>query len=109
MNPILAWDSHDLVTYRQSQELPQCEGAALIHKSGECLCGAMAKADELPEIEFWFPETGKYIRDLEREAEKASKPYCRWGCGHDKRAGVPAPGPMCQGCHLFREDLTTVG
>jgi 3'-phosphoadenosine 5'-phosphosulfate sulfotransferase (PAPS reductase)/FAD synthetase len=100
-NPIVAWDSRDMISYREHYGIDTNPVAALIHKSGECLCGAFAQKGELEEVGFWFPETGKYIRDLEREAEKAGKPYCRWGWGHDKRAGVPAPGPMCQGCQLF--------
>lgn len=84
---------------RQENDLPQCQGSALVHMSGECLCGAMAKADELPEIEYWFPETGKYIRSLEVEAKRMGKPYCKWG--HGARDGTAKPvGPLCQGCEI---------
>lgn len=37
-------------------------------RSGECNCGAFAGSGgdgELDEIAFWFPEMGKYLRDLE--------------------------------------------
>ena len=49
----------------------------LIHKSGECLCGAFAKPNELREIEYWYPEVGKRIRDLEAKVRAAGFP---WGC-----------------------------
>lgn len=39
----------------------------LIHKSGECLCGAFAEPGELTEVKMWFPEVAKRIEDLERE------------------------------------------
>ncbi len=38
----------------------------LIHKSGECLCGAYADRGELSELQMWFPEVAKRITDLER-------------------------------------------
>lgn len=41
----------------------------LIHKSGECLCGAYADQGELEELKTWFPEVAKRITDLEREVE----------------------------------------
>ncbi len=39
----------------------------LIHKSGECLCGAFASPGELAELKVWFPEVVKRITDLEQE------------------------------------------
>jgi 3'-phosphoadenosine 5'-phosphosulfate sulfotransferase (PAPS reductase)/FAD synthetase len=99
-NPLINCDSRDMCLLREELSVPQCEAAALIHKSGECLCGAFAKPGELEEIEFWFPEVGKQIRDLEKEAERAGKPYCKWG--HGKIEGEVQPvGPLCQGCQLF--------
>ena len=43
--------------------------------SGECLCGAYARPNELKEIELWFPETGKWLRDLERRVRAAGFPW----------------------------------
>ncbi len=105
VNPMLRFGRENIQAVRQYAELPQSEGAALIHKSGECLCGSMAKAEELPEIEYWFPETGKYIRDLEREAAAAGKPYCKWGHGGGQGPAKPV-GPLCQGCELFPTEAT---
>jgi 3'-phosphoadenosine 5'-phosphosulfate sulfotransferase (PAPS reductase)/FAD synthetase len=99
-NPLVKFTSEDLANIRMELEVPQCMAAALIHRSGECLCGAHAKHGTLEEIEYWFPEAGAYIRELEREAEKAGKPYCKWG--HGKVQGEAKPvGPLCQGCELF--------
>lgn len=41
----------------------------LIHKSGECLCGAFAQPGELAEIKLWFPDVARRIEELEREVE----------------------------------------
>jgi hypothetical protein len=102
-NPLVNCDGRDMLSLREHFEIPQAEATALIHKSGECLCGAFARPGELEELEFWFPEVGSYIRGLEREAEKAGKPYCKWG--HGKIQGESKPvGPLCQGCSLFPDD-----
>jgi 3'-phosphoadenosine 5'-phosphosulfate sulfotransferase (PAPS reductase)/FAD synthetase len=100
-NPIRKFDSRDMANLRQELETPQCEAAGLIHKSGECLCGAFAKPGELEELEYWFPDVGKYIRDLEREAVAAGKHYCKWGHGMNDRKKAKPVGPLCQGCELF--------
>lgn len=100
VNPILNFNQAAITEVREQAELPQCEGSALIHKSGECLCGAMAKPEELKEIEYWFPETGKYIRDLEREAEAAGKPCCKWGSVCAVKSKAKEVGPLCQSCFL---------
>lgn len=101
-NPIIGFAQAHLASLREKANLPQCDGAALIHKSGECLCGAFPQPFSLEELSYWFPTTGKYIRSLEVLAEKAGKPYCRWGRGHDKD-NVPAPGPLCSSCELFKD------
>lgn len=102
-NPLVNCDGREMIALKEAFDVPSCEANALIHKSGECLCGAFAKPGELEEIEFWFPAVGKRIRELEKEAEKAGKPYCKWG--HGKVIGESKPvGPMCQGCGLF-DDL----
>ena len=98
-NPIIHFGSRAMLEARESFEVPQCEASSLIHKSGECLCGAFAKPGELEELEYWFPETGAYIRSLEREAEKAGKPYCKWGHGLNKT--TRPVGPLCSECSLF--------
>ncbi|KAB1146783.1 phosphoadenosine phosphosulfate reductase family protein [Streptomyces luteolifulvus] len=59
--------------------LPLNEVTEHLHMSGECLCGAFAKPGELDEIEFFYPEVAGALRDLERQAERAGIPACRWG------------------------------
>jgi hypothetical protein len=97
------------MSYRQEMGLSQCDGAALIHKSGECLCGAYKPkaGSSLEEIAYWFPKTGEYIRSLEREARSMGKPYCEYGKPHLPKKQKPV-GPLCQGCELFREPQNEV-
>ncbi|MFE4969984.1 hypothetical protein [Streptomyces sp. NPDC056660] len=59
--------------------LPLNEVTVHLHMSGECLCGAFAKPNELDEIEFFYPHATKPHRELEREAESIGLTACKWG------------------------------
>lgn len=74
--PIREWDRKDCREAREVAGIPRNPVSFNIHKSGECLCGAFAKKGELAEIEFFYPETGRYLRDLERRAKEAGH---NWG------------------------------
>lgn len=71
----------------------------LIHKSGECLCGAFAKKGELSELELWFPEKAAEIRALEAEVE----PKFGWGWEGQpppkkRKQDVQQDLPLCYNC-----------
>ena len=63
--PIRFWDKQDCRAARIYAGLRENPVAFNIHKSGECLCGAFAKKGELAELEFFYPEAAKRIKDLE--------------------------------------------
>jgi len=69
-----------------------------LHRSGECLCGALAREDEIGEIEFWYPEVAARIHALERQCHALGLPS-RWG---SKWYVPPDPRqgwlPLCQDC-----------
>jgi 3'-phosphoadenosine 5'-phosphosulfate sulfotransferase (PAPS reductase)/FAD synthetase len=95
-NPLIDWTNADMRAYRDHHQLEQSTVAALMHRSGECNCGAFAKPGERDELRSlwptWFEAT---IAPLERDAAKRGLP-CVWGqrqSGDDSRVG-----PMCQGC-----------
>jgi hypothetical protein len=75
----------------------------LLHRSGECNCGAFATAaEERPMLEGLFPRTWSYIAGLECESESKSR-WCRWG-GYDTD-GIRSTekcdeevGPICDNC-----------
>lgn len=112
VSPLLDWTSLDLNAYRRAYpDVPRNEVSDLLHMSGECLCGSFAHKDELEEVEMWFPETVREIRELEREvieAGVASPERCRWGWG----AGKERPsrvGALCSSCDARFEQLTLDG
>jgi 3'-phosphoadenosine 5'-phosphosulfate sulfotransferase (PAPS reductase)/FAD synthetase len=99
VNPMLHWTSEDMNTYRRIHQVPRNEVSDLLHMSGECLCGAFAKPDELEMIEDWFPGVVAEIRELEDEAKEKGVDRCTWGWGHKKE--LPSKtGPMCAACDL---------
>lgn len=61
--------------YIAEHGLPRNPVVDLIHKSGECLCGAFAKKHELAELELWFPERAAEIRALEARVRERGFPW----------------------------------
>lgn len=101
ISPLVNWTKLDLNTYRVLHpDVPRNPVSDTLHMSGECLCGAFAHRGELDEIGFWYPETAKYIRELEQEVIAAGhpSPKCHWGWGADKGVKPSKSGPMCTSC-----------
>ena len=106
-SPLVDWTALDMNTYRLMQgDVPVNEVSALIHMSGECLCGAFAHEGELAEIAEWFPEVAAEIHALEAEIAHREdiKPHARtWGWGGDPETlkasrSRAKSGPMCSSC-----------
>jgi 3'-phosphoadenosine 5'-phosphosulfate sulfotransferase (PAPS reductase)/FAD synthetase len=78
--PIHDWSKLDTTLLIEHAGLERNPVVDLIHKSGECLCGAFAKPGELEELALW-PETKPaydQIKSLEAEAAVAGV-HCKWG------------------------------
>jgi hypothetical protein len=104
LSPLATWTKMDLNTYRSMfPDVPRNPVSAVLHMSGECLCGAFAHPGELDEIREWFPDTAAEIDALEEEVRAAgfTSPKCVWGHGQ----GVPSvkAGIMCNSCEVRRE------
>jgi 3'-phosphoadenosine 5'-phosphosulfate sulfotransferase (PAPS reductase)/FAD synthetase len=101
-NPLIDWTNQDVRDHRTEHKLPESDVAALIHRSGECNCGAYAQPGEREMLRSlwpdWFETT---IAGLEREAEAAGISACRWG----ERPGIGEAGPMCSSCDWRQMDL----
>jgi 3'-phosphoadenosine 5'-phosphosulfate sulfotransferase (PAPS reductase)/FAD synthetase len=103
-NPLIDWTGEDMRRYRSEHKLPESDAAALMHRSGECNCGAFASAaEERATLKLLYPEFFAGIEALEAEAEVAGLQWCRWG-GYDrdgKRATDVARqsvGLLCESC-----------
>lgn len=97
--PILDWTALDCNEYIAAQRLCRNPVVDKLHRSGECLCGALARPEEIKEIEFWYPAIARRIHDLEEECFKRGLPS-EWGSRRQEM--VPAnQGVMmelCQSC-----------
>lgn len=106
VNPLIDWTKGDMRRYRETHRLRQSDIAALLHRSGECNCGAYANAgEERRMLEQFCPRTFARIHDLELRAEAAGIRWCRWG-GYDldgvrsTEVSVEDVGPGCAHCAL---------
>jgi 3'-phosphoadenosine 5'-phosphosulfate sulfotransferase (PAPS reductase)/FAD synthetase len=67
-----------------------------IHKSGECLCGAFAKPEELAELALWYPHAANQIKTLAVEVMKIH-PW-GWGQRPPGKRKAKKSGPLCSSC-----------
>ena len=96
--PLLDFTGSDQKQYMNEHDLPRNPVKDKLCVSGECLCGAFAHEGELKEIEFWYLDTGKRIRELERRVTEAGHKG-GWEKSRWKRdAKVEKAGPMCATC-----------
>jgi 3'-phosphoadenosine 5'-phosphosulfate sulfotransferase (PAPS reductase)/FAD synthetase len=103
-NPLISWTRAEVHEYHERHSLPVSDVAALMHRSGECNCGAFAKADEERRLisSLWPGWWSDSIERLEREAAALGIRWCRWG-GFDldgvQAAGAPGKaGLLCSSC-----------
>lgn len=110
IQPILYWTRRDLNNYIKYCGLERNEVTAHLHRSGECLCGALANPDEINLIDFFYPEDGQRIHDLEAKCEARGLVDCRWAAPsqapgmtwHDleEETGQSHLFPLCTDCEL---------
>ena len=100
INPILEWSAVDCGRYMADHGLRRNPVVDLLHRSGECLCGALAREDEIHEIDAWYPEAGKRIHDLEEQARCAGLKSTRWASRKKWGDAEQITLPMCASCEL---------
>ena len=95
--PIRDFEHRDIWEHRQEFGLPRNEVVEFLHMSGECLCGAFAKPNELNWLAMFYPDVAERIRRLEKRAHQAGLKSSHWG-PQSSRKIREAPGPLCSGC-----------
>ena len=69
--------------YLNSHDLHISPVYQTMHFSGDCLCGAYAKRDEINLLRGFYPDMAKKLADLEKELAKSKNPtvqkYLHWG------------------------------
>jgi len=97
-SPLIDWTAYDMRLYREAHELPESDVTALLHRSGECNCGAFATPEEREMLRALWPAWyAERIGSLEDEVAELDVPVRLWGKGE----GVAGKaGPMCTDCQL---------
>jgi len=98
INPLIDWSAFDMRLYRERHSLPESDVTALLHRSGECNCGAFATPDEREMLRALWPAWyAERIGSLEDEVADLDVPVRLWGKGEGVAA---AAGAMCTDCQL---------
>lgn len=96
--PILHWNDDDKLEYMERYDLPRNPVVDRICMSGECLCGAFAKKEELLDLELAFPETAAVIYELQAAAAMLDI-HAEWGKRPPGKLSKPTSGGMmCASC-----------
>lgn len=74
-SPFYYLSNEELSEYRSEHSIPESPVRQKLCMSGECLCGAFARPNELKEIEFFFPATAKRLLDLQARVRAAGFPW----------------------------------
>jgi 3'-phosphoadenosine 5'-phosphosulfate sulfotransferase (PAPS reductase)/FAD synthetase len=96
--PILGWTTARVWDYIHANGIEISPAWWNLHISGDCLCGAFARPEEIYLIETFYPEVAARLRGLERE--RVGKPRCRWGNGEGFGKQTRIEGLLCQGCQV---------
>lgn len=106
VNPLHEWTNDEMRAYRREHRIPISDVAALLHRSGECNCGAYVAKHERADILRLYPDWyAELIAPLEAEARDLQIPRCVWGERLDSdragaRGAVDDDLPMCSDCQL---------
>ena len=98
--PILDFEHKDMWDYREREKMPTNEVVAILHMSGECLCGAFSKPGEFEWIKMWFPEVAGRIEKLQVMAKRQGVVSDTWGPQSSKKIkqAREAAGMLCSDC-----------
>lgn len=101
--PIHDWSKLDTTNLLEHVNQPRNPVVDLIHKSGECLCGAFAKKGELQELALWDITRPAYDEIMALEAEVVPIHGRGWGerpmRGGKKQGKLP--GMLCWSCDKY--------
>lgn len=100
VNLIHYWSKKERDEFLKDQKIKENPVSALLHRSGECMCGTMQSQDDRQDAAAFYPDWGKWINDL--EARVTANGHCyKWGESAPKRKKPESVfTPMCANCKL---------
>lgn len=103
-NPIRDWEKRDCLDFLHDQCVERNPVSVNCHRSGECLCGALANHAELGEIAFFYPDVGERYERMQTEAKGRGLERWQWAGGPKGRRRYSARAqhvlPLCTSCQL---------
>lgn len=98
VNPILEWSAIDCNRYMAANRLERNQVTDVLHRSGECLCGALAHHTEIELIRRFYPDAAAEISRLEELARSRGLPS-KWAFLPPTRpAGQLSMLELCSSC-----------
>lgn len=98
-NPILTWTKADCNRYIAEHGLRRNQVVDVLHRSGECLCGALAHHSEIREIEAWYPDAAERLHEYENLARQHGHLEDVWaGRLTVNRSQLRLDLPLCSSC-----------
>lgn len=73
VSPMVLWTKMDLNTYRKMYDIPVNPVYEMLHYSGECLCGANARAGEREWLFEWFGDDPAVLELMDLEHQLAGR------------------------------------
>ncbi len=77
--PIYDWTTDETWAYFRENGFERAPAYSTLQISGDCLCGAYARQDELEAVNFHYPAIGTYFRQLGEEIKLKHPKRCEWG------------------------------
>lgn len=77
--PIYDWTTEETWAFFYKNGFERAPGYSTLQISGDCLCGAFAREEELDAINFHYPEIGKRFCGLQDEIKDKFPKRCQWG------------------------------
>lgn len=99
-NPFIDWTDEQMRAYRTEHGLEESPVAALLHRSGECNCGAYAKPGEREMLQSLFP---RWFERVILGAEATARTHGKWARWGERPPTACAPekvGRLCRDCAL---------
>lgn len=81
--PIYDWTDDEVWAYFNYKGFERAPAYSTLQISGDCLCGAFARKDELEAIRFHYPELGQRLDSLGDRIKDRHPTKCKWGWGAD--------------------------
>ncbi len=108
--PIYHWTTDETWAFFRDRGFERAPAYSTLQISGDCLCGAYAREDEMDAIRFHYPQIGERLDSLGESIKECQPKRCEWGWGWKKpiKRKTPAEQFICSECgprDLFPETL----